>query len=253
MRGTSDDTPLPSAAPATTRAVTSFALVFAARRRMICSGGAQGHDAERDRLGRAARRRCSARRRSRRTAPTRPLTAGAIQAGNGGVWTIAVIVATVTTGPPGSRKTSRSRTSWRRRAPDRRPKKRQRLDELTSVLGGGDGVVVSELTRFGRSRGQVVTVVAIVDALGNAGGGCVCLKGNIRVEGKRVIQTEVMTTLLALFGGGGAGLDLGAQPQGLRRGASPRAGSLGARRARWASHGSTARRTRSGGSGSSAS
>ena len=69
--------------------------------------------------------------------------------------------------------------------------KRRRLDELTSVLQRGDRLVVSELSRLGRSLGQVV---AVLDALAKAGVAFVALKENIRVEGKRDIQTKVMTT-----------------------------------------------------------
>ena len=68
--------------------------------------------------------------------------------------------------------------------------------ELTSALQPGDRLVVSELSRLGRSLGQVV---AVLDALAKAGVAFVALKENIRVEGKRDIQTKVMTTLFALF------------------------------------------------------
>ena len=74
--------------------------------------------------------------------------------------------------------------------------KRRRLDELTSVLQRGDRLVVSELSRLGRSLGQIVT---ILDALAKAGVAFVALKENIRVEGRRDIQSKVMTTLFALF------------------------------------------------------
>ena len=60
--------------------------------------------------------------------------------------------------------------------------KRRRLDELMSVLQRGDRLVVSELSRLGRSLGQIV---AILDALAKAGVAFVVLKENIRVEGKR--------------------------------------------------------------------
>ena len=53
-----------------------------------------------------------------------------------------------------------------------------------------------QLSRLGRSLGQIV---AILDALAKAGVAFVALKENIRVEGKRDIQTKVMTTLFALF------------------------------------------------------
>ena len=68
--------------------------------------------------------------------------------------------------------------------------KRRRLDELTSALQPGDRLVVSELSRLGRSLGQVV---AVLDALAKAGVAFVALKEKIRVEGKRDIQTKVMT------------------------------------------------------------
>ena len=75
-------------------------------------------------------------------------------------------------------------------------RRRRRLDELTSVLQRGDRLVVSELWRLGRSLGQIVT---ILDALAKAGVAFVALKENIRIEGRRDIQTKVMTTLFALF------------------------------------------------------
>ena len=61
--------------------------------------------------------------------------------------------------------------------------KRRRLDDLMHVLQRGDRLVVSELSRLGRSLGQIV---AILDALA-----FVALKENIRIEGKRDIQTAV--------------------------------------------------------------
>ena len=74
--------------------------------------------------------------------------------------------------------------------------KRRRLDELMNALQRGDRLVVSELSRLGRSLGQIV---AILDTLAKAGVAFVAMKENIRVEGKRDIQTKVMTTLFALF------------------------------------------------------
>ena len=74
--------------------------------------------------------------------------------------------------------------------------KRRRLDELTSVLQGRRPADVSEVSRLGRSLGQIVT---ILDALAKTGVAFVALKENIRVEGKRDIQPKVMTTLFALF------------------------------------------------------
>ena len=49
-----------------------------------------------------------------------------------------------------------------------------------SVLPRGDRLVVSELARLGRSLGQIV---AILDALAEAGVAVVAIKEIIRVEG----------------------------------------------------------------------
>ena len=92
--------------------------------------------------------------------------------------------------------------------------KRRRLDDLTNALQRGDRLVVSELSRLGRSLGQIVT---ILDALAKAGAAFVALKENIRIEGKRDIQTKVMTTLFALVRRGRARPDLDA-PEGPRPG-----------------------------------
>ena len=58
----------------------------------------------------------------------------------------------------------------------------------------GDWLVVSELSRLGRSLGQIV---AILDTLAKQSVSFIAIKENIRVEGKQDIQTKVMTTLFA--------------------------------------------------------
>ena len=65
-----------------------------------------------------------------------------------------------------------------------------------TVLQPGDQLVVTELSRLGRSLGQIV---AILDALAKEPVSFIAIKENIRVEGKQDIQTKVMTTLFALF------------------------------------------------------
>ena len=79
-------------------------------------------------------------------------------------------------------------------APSRLDVLHRRLDELTSALQPGDRLIVSELSRLGRSLGQVV---AGLDALAKAGVSFVALKENIRIEGKRDVVENVT-------GGGGA-------------------------------------------------
>ena len=70
--------------------------------------------------------------------------------------------------------------------------KHRRLDELFGFLQRGDRLVVSELSRLGRSLGQIVTVL---DSFAKAGIAFTAIKESIRVEGKQDIQTKVMTTL----------------------------------------------------------
>ena len=65
--------------------------------------------------------------------------------------------------------------------------KRRRLDELMNVLQRGDRLVVSELSRLGRSLGQIV---AILDAIAKAGVAFVAMKENIRIEGQRDLISE---------------------------------------------------------------
>ncbi|MCY3872850.1 MAG: recombinase family protein [Rhodobacteraceae bacterium] len=66
----------------------------------------------------------------------------------------------------------------------------------SSSVSSGDRLVVSELSRLGRSLGQIVTVL---DSFAMAGIALIAIKESIRVEGKQDIQTKVMTTLFALF------------------------------------------------------
>ncbi len=74
--------------------------------------------------------------------------------------------------------------------------KHRRLDELVGILNRGNRLIVSELSRLGRSLAQIVTVL---DGFAKAGVAFIAIKTNIRVEGKQDIQTTIMTTLFALF------------------------------------------------------
>ena len=73
---------------------------------------------------------------------------------------------------------------------------RRRLDDLMDALEPGDRLVVSELSRLGRSLGQIV---AMLDTLAREGIAFIAIKEQTRIEGKQDIQTKVMTTLFALF------------------------------------------------------
>ena len=82
------------------------------------------------------------------------------------------------------------------KASGRASRKHRRLDELMSELTAGDRLVVSELSRLGRSLGEVIE---LLDAISKASIKFVAIKENIRFEGRQDLQTKVMTTLFALF------------------------------------------------------
>ena len=64
------------------------------------------------------------------------------------------------------------------------------------ALKPGDPLVVSELSRLGRSLGQIV---AMLDTLAREGIAFIAIKEQIRIEGKQDMQSKVMTTLFAPF------------------------------------------------------
>ena len=72
----------------------------------------------------------------------------------------------------------------------------RRIDELIGRLQPGDKVVVAELSRLGRSVGQIAI---IANKLIQAGAELHCLKENIRLNGAMDIQTKVMVTMFSLF------------------------------------------------------
>jgi DNA invertase Pin-like site-specific DNA recombinase len=78
-----------------------------------------------------------------------------------------------------------------RKGPDQR-----RVEELLGSLEAGDRLVVSELSRLGRSLGQVI---GIVDEVVRRKVRFVAIKEAIRFEGKQDLQTKVMIALFGLF------------------------------------------------------
>ena len=70
------------------------------------------------------------------------------------------------------------------------------IEELLGTLAAGDRLVVSELSRLGRSLGQVIR---IVDELVRQKVRFVAIKEGIRFEGKQDMETKVMITLFGLF------------------------------------------------------
>jgi DNA invertase Pin-like site-specific DNA recombinase len=70
------------------------------------------------------------------------------------------------------------------------------IDDLLGTLAAEDRLIVSELSRLGRSLGQVIR---IVDELVKRKVHFVAVKEAIRFEGKQDLQTKVMIALFGLF------------------------------------------------------
>ena len=78
----------------------------------------------------------------------------------------------------------------------RKSTKARRIDELLEHLQEGDLLLVSELSRLGRSVGQVIQ---IVDFLIKKKIRFMAVKESIQINGKQDIQTKTMITLFGLF------------------------------------------------------
>ena len=81
-------------------------------------------------------------------------------------------------------------------ASSRQSTTKRRIDKLMTILNKGDHLIVSEISRLGRSLGQVIS---ILDGLVKQNIAFIAIKENIRVEGAQDIQTKVMVALFALF------------------------------------------------------
>jgi DNA invertase Pin-like site-specific DNA recombinase len=82
------------------------------------------------------------------------------------------------------------------RVSSRRSPKERQLDVLLTRLEPGDTLIVSELSRMGRSVGEIIT---IVDTLMKQHIQVVAIQEGIRLEGRQDLQTKVMVTLFGLF------------------------------------------------------
>jgi DNA invertase Pin-like site-specific DNA recombinase len=78
----------------------------------------------------------------------------------------------------------------------RKGRDQRRIEELLGTLATGDRLVVSELSRLGRSLSQVIQ---IVDELVKRKIRFIAIKEAIRFEGKQDMQTKVMVALFGLF------------------------------------------------------
>ena len=78
----------------------------------------------------------------------------------------------------------------------RKDPSQRRIEELLGMLAAGDRLIISELSRLGRSLGQVIHVV---DELVKRKIRFTAIKEAIRFEGKQDMQTKVMIALFGLF------------------------------------------------------
>src|SRR3954465_8248555 len=81
-------------------------------------------------------------------------------------------------------------------ASSRKGRGQRRIEELLGELTAGDRLVVSELSRLGRSLGQVIQ---LVDELVKRKIRFIAIKEAIRFEGKQDMPTKVMVALFGLF------------------------------------------------------
>ncbi len=78
----------------------------------------------------------------------------------------------------------------------RKSTKERRIDEILNQLKPKDRLIVSELSRLGRSVGQIIR---IVDHLIKNKISLVCIKENIILNGKQTLTNKIMITLFSLF------------------------------------------------------
>ena len=78
----------------------------------------------------------------------------------------------------------------------RKVRHRESIEKLLDSLKPGDRLIVSELSRLGRSLGQVIQ---IVDTLVHLKVRFTAVKDGITFEGKQDLQTKVMIALFGLF------------------------------------------------------
>jgi DNA invertase Pin-like site-specific DNA recombinase len=81
-------------------------------------------------------------------------------------------------------------------ASSRRSVKERKVDLLLARLAPGDLLIVSELSRLGRSVGDIITTV---DTLVKGHIRLLAIKEGIRLNGGQDLQTRVMVTLFGLF------------------------------------------------------
>ena len=74
--------------------------------------------------------------------------------------------------------------------------KERNIEQLFSAVQSGDLVLVSELSRLGRSVGQIIQ---LIDELIKLKVRFIAIKENIQLDGKQDIQSKMMVTMVGLF------------------------------------------------------
>ncbi len=78
----------------------------------------------------------------------------------------------------------------------RKSTKERLIDQLIETLNDGDILIVAELSRLGRSVGQIIT---IIDEMIKKQVKVIIIKQNMVINGKNDIQTKTMITMFSLF------------------------------------------------------
>ena len=78
----------------------------------------------------------------------------------------------------------------------RKSTKERKIDFLLGQLSSGDTLIVSELSRMGRSVGEIIT---IADTLAQKEIRLLSVKEGICLDGEESLQTKVMVTMFSLF------------------------------------------------------
>ena len=77
----------------------------------------------------------------------------------------------------------------------RKTSKQRRIDDLTSMLGEADVLIVTELSRLGRSTAEVIT---LINALVNRGIRIIAIKQNMDIH-QQDMNSKIIITLFSLF------------------------------------------------------
>ena len=78
----------------------------------------------------------------------------------------------------------------------RKSSKERQIDYVLSLLGEGDYLIVSELSRLGRSISQIVL---LCDELIQKGINLICIKESIRINGEMDISTKIQVSMFSLM------------------------------------------------------